>query len=120
MDEEKALQALKKRDEAALVWFVTRYAAYVNTILSGIAGKHLTIRDLEEMSSDVFMVLWRNAERIRPGKAKAYLSAAARNIARKSSKVIAPLSPSSRVRTATMPLSASLRPSTSMNGTFSA
>ena len=68
MDERNALRALKKRDESALVWFVTRYTAYVNTILSSIAGDILTVRDLEEMSSDVFMVLWRNAGRIEPGK----------------------------------------------------
>ena len=77
-----ALRALKKRDESALVWFVTRYTAYVNTILSGIAGSMLTVRDLEEMTSDVFMVLWRNADRIEPGKVKAYLSGTARNIAK--------------------------------------
>ena len=82
MDERNALRALKKRDESALVWFVTRYTAYVNTILSGIAGSILTVRDLEEMTSDVFMVLWRNADRIEPGKVKAYLSGTARNIAK--------------------------------------
>ena len=82
MDERNALRALKKRDESALVWFVTRYTAYVNTILSGIAGSMLTVRDLEEMTSDVFMVLWRNADRIEPGKVKAYLSGTARNIAK--------------------------------------
>lgn len=82
MDERNALRALKKRDESALVWFVTRYTAYVNTILSGIAGNILTVRDLEEMTSDVFMVLWRNADRIEPGKVKAYLSGTARNIAK--------------------------------------
>ena len=82
MDERNALRALRKRDESALVWFVTRYTAYVNTILSSIAGDILTVRDLEEMSSDVFMVLWRNAGRIEPGKVKAYLSGTARNIAK--------------------------------------
>ncbi len=42
MDERNALRALKKHDESALVWFVTRYTAYVNTILSRIAGDILT------------------------------------------------------------------------------
>lgn len=82
MDEDAALKALQRRDENALVWFIRRYSAYVNTVLTGIAGGYLTARDMEEMASDVFLVLWKNAGRVRPGKVKAYLSGTARNIAK--------------------------------------
>ena len=34
MDELKALKKLKKGDEAALVWFMDRYAPYVRSILA--------------------------------------------------------------------------------------
>lgn len=82
MDENELLRALGNRDESALVWFVRKYAAYVGAILSGIAGSALPAADLEEMNADVFLVLWKNAAKIRPGKVKAYLSGTARNIAK--------------------------------------
>ena len=82
MDEKHALQALRRRDETALAWFIERYAPYVNTIIFHIIGDAMSSRDIEEVSSDVFLVLWKNAEKIRPGKVKAYLSGTARNMAK--------------------------------------
>ena len=82
MDEKHALQALRRRDETALAWFIERYAPYVNTIIFNIIGDAMSSRDIEEVSSDVFLVLWKNAEKIRPGKVKAYLSGTARNMAK--------------------------------------
>ena len=82
MDEKHALQKLKRHDETALAWFIERYAPYVNTIIFNIIGSFMSNRDIEEVSSDVFLVLWKNAERIRLGKVKAYLSGTARNLAK--------------------------------------
>ena len=82
MEEKQALKALKHRDEAALVWFMERYTPYVHTIISNILGGVMSARDREEVSSDVFLVLWKNAGKIRPGKVKAYLSGTARNMAK--------------------------------------
>ncbi len=82
MDERHALRGLTQRNEEALAWFIRRYAPYVNTIVFNILGDAMSVRDVEEVSSDVFLVLWNNADRIRPGKVKAYLSGVARNRAR--------------------------------------
>ena len=82
MDEKHALQALRQHSETALAWFIERYAPYVNTIIFNIIGSSMSSRDIEEVSSDVFLVLWKNAGRIRPGKVKAYLSGTARNMAK--------------------------------------
>lgn len=82
MDEKHALQALRQHDETALAWFIERYAPYVNTIIFNIIGGSMSSRDIEEVSSDVFFVLWKNAGKIRPGKVKAYLSGTARNMAK--------------------------------------
>lgn len=82
MDERRALRGLTQHNETALAWFIERYAPYVNTIVFNIIGNAMSIKDVEEVSSDVFLVLWKNAERIRPGKVKAYLSGIARNMAR--------------------------------------
>ena len=82
VDEKHALQALRQHNETALAWFIERYAPYVNTIIFNIIGGSMSSRDIEEVSSDVFLVLWKNAEKIRPGKVKAYLSGTARNMAK--------------------------------------
>ena len=63
MDDKSALRALKHRDEAALAWFIDRYAAYVNTIVYNIIGGA-----------------------IGPGKVKAYLSGIARNKAKEKTR----------------------------------
>ena len=82
MDEKRALRGLKQQNEAALAWFIERYAPYVSTIIFNIIGDKMSSRDIEEVSSDVFLVLWKNASKIRPGKVKAYLSGIARNMAK--------------------------------------
>lgn len=82
MDEHKALKELKRKNENALIWFIDRYSAYVGTIIYNIIGSSLPGADIEEISSDVFFTLWRNAEKIAPGKVKAYLGGIARNKAK--------------------------------------
>ena len=82
MDEVEALERLRKKDEAALVWLIERYAPYVNTVIYNIIGTVASPCDVEEVSSDVFLVLWQNADTVQEGKLKAYLGAVARNKAR--------------------------------------
>lgn len=82
MDEKQALRRLQRRDENALTWFIRRYAAYVDTVIYNILADAGTGSDAEEIASDVFLVLWNHADRVRPGKVKAYLSGTARNMAR--------------------------------------
>ena len=86
MDEKSALRALKQGNEAALAWVIDRYAAYVGTIIYNIIGSFMTVSDVEEVASDVFLTLWSNAEKVRPGKIKAYLSGIARNKAREKTR----------------------------------
>ena len=68
MDEKSALRALKRGDEAALAWMINRYAAYVSTVIYNIIGSFMTVSDVEEAASDVFLTLWSNAEKVRPGR----------------------------------------------------
>ena len=82
MDEAEALERLGKKDEAALVWLIERYAPYVNTVIYNIIGTVVSPCDVEEVASDVFLVLWQNAAAVQEGKLKAYLGAVARNKAR--------------------------------------
>ena len=82
MDEREALRRLKQKDEAALEWFIDRYAAYVSTIVYNVGGASMPGTDIEETASDVFFTLWVNARRVLPGKVKAYLGGVARNKAK--------------------------------------
>lgn len=82
MDEAERLTRLKQGDETALVWMIERYAPYVNTVIYNILGTAVSPCDVEEVSSDVFLVLWQNAAAVQTGKVKAYLGAVARNKAR--------------------------------------
>lgn len=86
MNERSALRALKRKDEAALSWFIDRYSAYVSTIVYNIIGSSMSAADIEEVTSDVFMTLWSNADKIHMGKVKAYLSSVARNTAIKKTR----------------------------------
>lgn len=79
MDERTALRELKKGEERALVWFLDRYAPYVRGILTAVLGED---EGREELASDVFLALWNGAEKVTPGKVKAWLGAVARNKAR--------------------------------------
>ena len=82
MNDASALRALKRGDEKALEWIIDRYSAYVGTIIGNILGDFMTTADIEEAVMDVFLILWRNSEKVRQGKLKAYLGGLARNKAK--------------------------------------
>lgn len=82
MEENRKLRAIRRRDEGAMEWFIDCYAGYVNTIIYNTIGQYMTPSDVEEVSADVFFVLWENAKKVEYGKVKAYLSAVARNKAK--------------------------------------
>ena len=70
---------LRRGDQAALGRIVEKYSAYVGTIVWNIVGEKLSRADAEEIISDVFSTLWYNADKVREGKLKGYLSAIARS-----------------------------------------
>ncbi len=79
MTEQRALTLLEKRDPNALAYFIDRYTPYVSTVIWNIISRRMSVRDAEELCSDVFMALWQAKEKPRPGKVKAYLGSIARN-----------------------------------------
>lgn len=83
MNEAKALRELKRGSQQALGWFITKYNAYVSTIVHNIIGQHMSQADIEETVSDTFISLWNNANKVQSGMAQAYIGAIARNAAKK-------------------------------------
>lgn len=79
MTEKRALELLRKGDQTGLVWLIDHYTAYVGAVVRNVLGERMSRQDAEEVTADVFLELWRNAEKPLPGKVKGYLGSIARS-----------------------------------------
>lgn len=80
-DEARLLGRLKKRERNSIDEAIEVYTPYLSTVLYNMVGNRLAKEDIEEIVSDVFVMLWKNAEYIdlKKGTVKSYIAAAARN-----------------------------------------
>lgn len=85
VDESKLLRQLKQKQENSINQAIEIYTPYLSTVLYNMVGNGLSKQDIEEIISDVFVMLWKNAEYIdlEKGTIRSYISAAARNFALK-------------------------------------
>ena len=81
MNEQGAWKAIKNGSQEGLVWMIDHYSAYVASIVHRIIGNQMSRQDVEEVTSDVFLALWNQADRLRTDNIKAYLGRMARNMA---------------------------------------
>lgn len=81
MTDAKALKQLQAGDQRALEYFIDRYGSYVGTIVNSVLQDSMRREDVEEVSSDVFVTLWKSAEKLLPLNLKGYLSRVARSLA---------------------------------------
>lgn len=82
MKEETILRKMRSGDPAGLEALMECYIPYVSAICWNILRGSMAKEDAEEVASDVFLAAWNHAKDIRPGKAKAWLGAVARNRAK--------------------------------------
>lgn len=84
-DDIKLIEGLKKQKRGSLETAIDIYTPYVSVIVYNIIGGVMTKEDAEEVVSDVFVQLWRNAKTldIEKGSVRAYLGAIAQNAAKK-------------------------------------
>ncbi|MBR2724666.1 MAG: sigma-70 family RNA polymerase sigma factor [Ruminococcus sp.] len=75
---DRLLQKLKKHDEEALVSIIDKYSHLVATVAFNISKGSLTKEDIEEIASDVFVLLWKNSDKVQQGKLKGYICSIAR------------------------------------------
>lgn len=74
------LKRLKAQEPAALEALMDQYSLYVLKIVSSVLRPAMTQEDIEEVTADVFLALWRSAGSIRtPEALKGYLAKTARN-----------------------------------------
>ncbi len=83
-DDIRLTAELKKKKRGSLERVIGLYTPYVSTVAYNIIGSSMTKEDVEEVVSDAFFALWRHASELEAEKGgiRAYLGAAARNIAK--------------------------------------
>lgn len=83
VDEAKLLMHLKSRRRNSINRAIEVYTPYLSTVLYNLVGNGLPKEDIEEIVSDVFIMLWKNAEYIdlTKGTLRSYIAATARNFA---------------------------------------
>lgn len=64
MNDTKALKLLQAGEPDALEWFIDRYGSYVGTIANNVLQNSMSQADVEEVTADVFVTLWKSAERL--------------------------------------------------------
>lgn len=79
MEIEKLAEKLIKGDENAFETIVDRFTPLVSTIVFNLANGSLSTTDMEELTSDTFVSLWYNREKVQPDKLKGYLCCIAKN-----------------------------------------
>lgn len=82
MREDVILRKIRAGDPDGLQALMDRYIGYVSAVCWNILRNCMSKEDAEEVVSDVFLAAWEQAERIQPGKTKAWLGAVARNMAK--------------------------------------
>ena len=87
-DEAELLQRLRNREKNSIDEAIRIYTPYLSTVLYHMAGNSLPKEDIEEIVADVFVVLWKNAERIdlQKGTLRSYLAAVARKFCSETDK----------------------------------
>ena len=81
MTDSKALKLMQAGNQQALEWFIDRYSNYVGTIVKSVLQDSMSQADVEEVTADVFVTLWKNVERLFPLNIKGYLSRVSRSLA---------------------------------------
>ena len=79
MHEEARIRLLKQHHENALREIIRDYSAYVSTVIRNVGRGSFSEFDVEEMSADVFVTVWQNADKLNGNKLRPYLGVLARN-----------------------------------------
>ena len=77
MTEDEIINALKKDSTSALEELIRRYTGYVSSIIRRILSG--CRQDCEELTCEVFLVVWNSRDKLQEGKLKGFLGSVARN-----------------------------------------
>lgn len=89
MKQNKILKDYIEENELNIEQIINDYSGYVYTIIKNISSQEFKQEDIEEMISDTFFVLWKNAYKISENdKISSYLSGVVNNIIKKKKREI--------------------------------
>ena len=75
---DRLVEKLKKHNENALGQIIEQQSGFVASVVYNTANGSLSKEDIEEVTADVFVTLWNNADKVQEGKLKGYLCTIAR------------------------------------------
>ena len=75
---DRLVEKLKQHDEKALTRIIEQQSRLVASVISNTSKGSLSKEDIEEVTADVFVTLWNNAENVQEGKLKGYLCSIAK------------------------------------------
>ncbi len=78
MNETKLISQMKKGNTSALESIIEIYTPYVSTIIRNALRGYISCEDLEELTADVFLSLWRHIKDINSSRLSGYLASIAR------------------------------------------
>ena len=83
-EDEKLIYNIRRKQCGALEKAIDLYTPYVGTVIYNMIGSSLLKEDIEEIISDTFILLWRNADKFdsQKGCLRTYLGTIARNLAK--------------------------------------
>ena len=70
---DRLVEKLKKHGEKVLSQIIEQQSRFVASVIYNTSKGSLTKEDIEEVTADVFVTLWNNAEKVQEGKLKGYL-----------------------------------------------
>lgn len=82
MDMSETVKKLKRHDEMALEEIIRTYTPYVSTIIYNVTKGNISVSDMEEVTADVFITLWKNAEKVKENTLKGYLASISKSRAK--------------------------------------
>ena len=89
MKQNKILKDYMEKNELNIEQIVNDYSGYIYTIIKNIANQEFKKEDIEEMISDTFFVLWKNANKMNKNdQISSYLSGVINNIIKKKKRKI--------------------------------
>ncbi len=83
-EDERLIHNIRRKRRGALEKAIDLYTPYVGTVIYNVIGSAMQKEDMEEVISDTFVTLWRNADKFdgQKGCLRTYLGTMARNLAK--------------------------------------
>ena len=75
---DRLAEKLKKHDEKALAQMIEQQSRFVACVIFNTSKGSLSKEDIEEVTADVFVTLWNNADKVQEGRLKGYLCSIAK------------------------------------------